>query len=268
LSALHFESAGFGEPIIFIHGWGVSSAVWKEEADYFSKRFRAVTVDLPGHGKSAPVDVELTIKLCAELLKELMKNEGLEGAHLVGWSLGAEVAARTAMISGGRLVRSLVSVGGTPCYVAPTQKDEWGMPEGKAKYFQRQLERDFSVSLSMFIHTFFEAEKDISAERAAFIKSVFFGEDFPPDQRSAIDLLKSLYDEDLRGELKASPLTLPLLVCHGDRDMIVPIGAAEQWSALLSQVKIVKFENCGHAPFLTNSELFRETVENFITALG
>ena len=267
MSRLHFESVGSGEPLIFVHGWGVNSLVWREQAAYFSNKYRVITVDLPGHGKSAPLDKVLTISRCAELLCDLIKSERLEGAHLVGWSLGAEVVVRTAMSCAGETIRSIVIVGGTPCYIGPTDQDGWGMPEIKAKYFLRQLERDYSASLSMFIYTFFEAEKELSPERMEYIKSVFFGEAFPPDEKSAMDLLKSLYADDMRGEIGRSAPRCPALVCHGDRDMIVPLGAVELWKRLLSQVKIVKFENCGHAPFLTSHILFRETVESFITAL-
>jgi pimeloyl-[acyl-carrier protein] methyl ester esterase len=268
LSFRDFGGDGSEGSIVFVHGWGVGSAVWEEQAGYFKKKFRVVTVDLPGHGKSKPFKGKKnTISLCAELLMETIADLNLDRVTLVGWSLGAEVAARGLLLTGGEDLRSIVLVGGTPCYVAPTDSDDWGMPRAKAKYFKRQLERDFRAVLSVFIHTFFDAEKALTPERIKQIGSLFFDESFPPDEKSAMELLDSLYEVDIRPILAEVRPDLPVLVCHGDRDMIVPCSAVKEWNRLIPGMKKEIFKNCGHAPFLTRPLEFRDSMDNFLSAL-
>ena len=51
---LWYEDHGAGTPIVFIHGWCMSSAVWRLQLEGLSDTFRVITIDLPGHGKSLP----------------------------------------------------------------------------------------------------------------------------------------------------------------------------------------------------------------------
>jgi len=269
LSHQDFGGDGSAGSIVFIHGWGVSSAVWQEQAAYFSNRFRVITIDLPGHGKSEPLNgTKNSITHCAELMVETILDLGLERVTLAGWSLGAEVAAKGLLLGGDFDLRSLVLVGGTPCYVAPSDDDDWGMPTVKAKYFKRQLGRDFRAALSVFIHTFFEAEKTLTPERVEKIGSLFFDKTFPPDEKSALELLGSLYEVDMRTMLAEKRPDLPVLVCHGDRDMIVPCGAVKEWNRLIPGIKKEIFSDCGHAPFLTRPQEFRDSMDNFLSEIG
>jgi len=49
---LYYESSGQGEPLLFIHGLGSSSRDWEYQVPCFTERYRVVTPDLRGHGKS------------------------------------------------------------------------------------------------------------------------------------------------------------------------------------------------------------------------
>jgi pimeloyl-ACP methyl ester carboxylesterase len=49
---LYYETAGQGEPLLFVHGLGSSGRDWEEQVPFFAERFRVVTADLRGHGRS------------------------------------------------------------------------------------------------------------------------------------------------------------------------------------------------------------------------
>ena len=49
---LYYETFGQGEPLLLIHGLGSSSRDWENQVPYFSGRYRVVTPDLRGDGKS------------------------------------------------------------------------------------------------------------------------------------------------------------------------------------------------------------------------
>jgi len=259
---LFHRITGAGRPLVFIHGWGVSSSVWKKQVDRFSKKFRVITVCLPGHGGASPVSGRLTIQRCAGMLSDLLKERDLRGAHLVGWSLGGQIAVRAALELGGEFVKSITVVGGTPCYVAPSESDKWAVHPTRARYFQRKLKDDFRAALGYFIMSFFEAETGLTEDDEKEIRSLFFDDSFPPDEKSAMELLKSLYEDDIRAELDG--METPCLICHGQRDMIVPVEVTNLWTTLLKSAETVTFEECGHAPFLSRPSVFSAALTSFL----
>lgn len=84
---------------------------------------------------------------------------------------------------------------------------------------------------------------------------------FPIDKKSAIELLESLYEDDIQEEIRW--VKVPSLICHGDRDGIIPVEAAGLWQRALGNSRIEIFKNCGHAVFLEEPLSFNNILENF-----
>lgn len=90
-SSLNVES--FGErdapTVVLTHGWGLNSTAWWYTKQALGERFRVVTWDLPGLGRSkSPKDGKLTIDRFAEDLGEVVKATGSRPVILVGHSIG------------------------------------------------------------------------------------------------------------------------------------------------------------------------------------
>lgn len=249
-----------GSPLIFVHGWAMSGAVWQKQFDYFANTHRVFAVDLPGHGLSAPLEDPLTIHHCGEEVAHFLDDEQLEGAALIGWSLGAQVVCHAALLNPARVAK-LAFVSGTPCFTAPSKDERWGVPAVKSNWFGRQLRADFENVLKDFILTFFSSGEEIGTEKEAVIKALFFAH--APDRASALGLLDDLHLSDIRGELRR--ITVPSLIVHGQGDRIVPVEVTGVWSRFLaSRVNVVLIPGCGHAPFLTHSEVVNRALETFL----
>ncbi len=50
---LYYEDVGEGPPLVLLHGLGSSGRDWEFQVPHFRDRFRVVTPDLRGHGRSA-----------------------------------------------------------------------------------------------------------------------------------------------------------------------------------------------------------------------
>ncbi len=90
-SALHVESFGAaGAPtLILTHGWGLNSTAWFRARRALADRFRVVTWDLPGLGRSgSPKDGRFTIDRFAADLGEVVRWTGADRVLLVGHSIG------------------------------------------------------------------------------------------------------------------------------------------------------------------------------------
>jgi pimeloyl-ACP methyl ester carboxylesterase len=89
---VYYCDKGEGEAIILLHGYLETSEIWAGFADKLSRRFRVISVDLPGHGLSKVYSENHTMEFMAGALKSLMENLHLPKAFITGHSLGGYVA--------------------------------------------------------------------------------------------------------------------------------------------------------------------------------
>lgn len=89
---LYCEEAGEGEPLLLLHGNGESGAYFKNQVEYFSKKYRVIAVDTRGHGRSPRGKEPFTIRQFALDLKEFMDVRGIDKAHILGFSDGGNIA--------------------------------------------------------------------------------------------------------------------------------------------------------------------------------
>ncbi len=86
---IYYSVVGEGEPIVFIHGFGLDSRMWKPQVQELSTNYRVITYDLRGFGKSSvPVDKYSHVGDLHTLLQHL----GINTSSLVGHSFGGEIA--------------------------------------------------------------------------------------------------------------------------------------------------------------------------------
>jgi len=104
---LYYETAGAGQPLVLLHGLGSSSADWALQMPAFSARYRVITVDLRGHGRSQDGAWRYTIAQMAEDVAALLDELKEPPAHVVGLSLGG-CTAQILAARHPRQVRSLV----------------------------------------------------------------------------------------------------------------------------------------------------------------
>jgi pimeloyl-ACP methyl ester carboxylesterase len=86
---LLYQIQGEEDPIVFIHGFTLDHRMWEKQVDYFSKNYQVITYDMRGFGKSS---VPTNAYSHHEDFKALLKLLKMKKAHVVGLSLGGEVA--------------------------------------------------------------------------------------------------------------------------------------------------------------------------------
>ncbi len=87
------DPRGTGEPILFVHGFSHNGSVWSGIAESLPERWRPVSVDLRGHGRSpwSPSGA-YHLRDYARDLPGVLDRLGIEAAHVVGHSLGGNVS--------------------------------------------------------------------------------------------------------------------------------------------------------------------------------
>ena len=109
-----YHEAGSGdETVVLIHGLGSNLALWRETIPTLSEDFRVLALDLPGYGLSGKDDVPATMDFFATTVVQFMDAHGVDRAHVVGLSMGGQVALTLALDHPERLERlALISPAG------------------------------------------------------------------------------------------------------------------------------------------------------------
>ena len=90
---LYFSEKGYGTPLVLLHGNGEDGGFFKNQIDFFAAKYRVITPDTRGHGKSPRGTEPFTFDTFADDLKSLLCSLGIEKAHILGFSDGGNIAA-------------------------------------------------------------------------------------------------------------------------------------------------------------------------------
>lgn len=95
--SIPYSTHGRGEPVVLIHGLGLTGAEWALQVRALQSRFRVIVPDLPGFGGSSAPTNRCSIASCAHMLWGLLDEVAASSANLVGFSLGGAVALEMAL---------------------------------------------------------------------------------------------------------------------------------------------------------------------------
>ena len=89
---ISYDLKGKGFPLILIHGFGSKKEIWKPQIIDFSKKYKTITFDLRGTGKTDRPNYPYIMEMFADDIKGLMDYLKIESTHLIGRSLGGMIA--------------------------------------------------------------------------------------------------------------------------------------------------------------------------------
>lgn len=255
---LAWRQFGEGAPLVMLHGWSMSGAVFTEIAENLSANFQVYCPDLSGHGWSESGG-SLNLETLTDDLVDWLTALSIEDPALLGWSLGGQVAMRLAQRHD-LSVERLVLVSTTPCFC---QKEDWphGLTVTQVRSMNRQLQRSYLKTLGDFFDLQF-SEDEISETRRRDILAFAIRASRLPDPADCMDALAILSGEDLRESL--IKITCPTLILHGRADQIVPCGAGEYLAESISGAQFHQMPGVGHAPFMSTPEECEERVRSFL----
>ncbi len=245
---LAWRETGSGRPLVLLHGWSMSSAVFAEMLPLLGTGRLVLAPDLRGHGVSGQAAGYGLEDFAADLAEWLLTCGHAE-IDLLGWSLGGQVAIRLAF-AGKIRVRRLILVATTPRFVAAP---DWphGLPEGQVRVMARDLRRAYLKAQGDFFRLQFAGEA-IPAQRLKEIIGFAVRDGALPAPEVALAALETLRRGDLRSELPL--LAVPVLVQQGDGDRITLPGAAAALSTACPDSRLSLQPGLGHAPFLSTPQ--------------
>jgi pimeloyl-ACP methyl ester esterase len=257
---LHYDEMGSGRPVVFLHGWAMSSRVWRFQQQ-LDPSCRLIFLDQRGHGQSDPAAGYMLDDFAGDLVS-FFERMDLQDAILVGWSMGVQVALQSYPALRERLA-ALVLVGGTPRFTA-TEDYPHGQQPLEVKGMGLRLRRDYQKTMGDFFKGMFaEGEMDSVQYQRIVHEIVMGGRSANNDAARQALLILSVVDQR-----EALPfIDRPVLLVHGELDSICPAGASAYMAGRLPQATLKIMEGCGHAPFMTQPEKFNALLGGFLASV-
>jgi non-heme chloroperoxidase len=227
---IYYKDWGAGQPVVFSHGWPLSSDSWAAQMLFLAARgYRCVAHDRRGHGRSSQPWNGNDMDTFADDLSTLVESLDLHSVILIGFSMGGGEVARYVGRHGTARVAKIALISAVPPLMVKTPANPGGLP---VKVFddlrtasladRSQLYRDLANG------PFFGANRH-GTRISQGMMDAFWLQGMQSGHKNAFDCIKAFSETDFTEDLKK--IDVPTLVVHGDADQVVPIGAAGAASA-------------------------------------
>ena len=254
--AWHYEVAGSGDAVVFLHGFGGSGRWWGAQKDFLQDGYQVITIDLPGHGSSAWMPV--TLHEMAVDLRQIMASVGTTHFNVVASSFGGLIALELCRMMPEAVMR-MSFVGSIPKFARGPSYPA-GLDIEKIRTLSNQFDGDYASILDIFFRSLFTM-RERESKRFEWVKELRHTEALP--QREALKAFLDLLEKaDLRDRLAG--MICPAQFITGSDDYLCPRPIMEWVQEHTLNARFDVMDGCGHLPFLTKPEEYNELLEDFL----
>lgn len=250
---IHYEVSGKGYPVVFLHGYGESHHIWDHYREKLSAKYKVITPDLPGFGKSDPLPYEHSLDMVANSIYDCLKKLNVSECIIIGHSLGGYVTLEIAkrfpnIISNIGLVHSSA--------LADTAEKKEGR-EKSIEFIQKYGVPKFIESFvpMLFHETHRDRLKEVIAELVA--------EGSKTEERILTDYMLAMRDRpDSISFLKEFEGSI--LFVFGEEDSSVPLAKSKEQIKYMKHPYLKSLANTGHMGMFEKQDEVLNTISKFI----
>ncbi len=259
---LYYEDYGSKEnnsPIVMLHGFLCCSKFFTKNIEALSKRHRLILIDWRGHGQSGKTTMNLTMRRCAQDLKELFDALDLRNITLLTHSMSSSINCEYYNIFGPYRLKKTVICDSN---LYPFSIEEWNVHQLRGGNMDRISElcnfsrKEFFEYCDKFSTVLFKdtPSSEVVEAFAREMKKVPYWMAFP------------LYgDFAINNYVKTLPnITIPLLIIGAHSLAHNGIVCAKHYKEVAPQAELCLFENTGHMMFYEDPETFNKKVLEFV----
>jgi non-heme chloroperoxidase len=261
---IFYKDWGAGQPIVFHHGWPLSSDDWDAQLLFFvQKGYRVIAHDRRGHGRSSQVsdghDMDHYVADVAELIEKLDLKNTVHIGHSTG---GGEAAAYVARRGQGRVAK-LVTLGAVPPIMVKTSAYPGGLPIEVFDGLRSQLAANRSqFYLDLAGGPFYGFNRPGVKTIPGAVQN-WWRQGMMGGAKAHYDGIKAFSETDFTEDLKA--IGVPTLVMHGGDDQIVPIANSAQLAVkIIKNAKLKVYEGYPHGLMTVHADVVNDDILAFI----
>jgi non-heme chloroperoxidase len=263
---IFYKDWGKGQPIVFSHGWPLSSDDWDAQLMFFLNHgFRVVAHDRRGHGRSTQVADGHDMDHYADDLAAVVAHLDLKGAVHVGHSTGGgEVVHYLARHGESRAAKAALL-----CAVPPLMVKTPANPGGLPKEVFDGLQAQLAANRSQFYRDlpagpFYGFNRPGAKSSEATIQN-WWRQGMMGGAKAHYDGIVAFSQTDFTEDLKK--ITIPVLVVHSEDDQIVPYADSGPLSAkLLKNGTLKTYKDLPHGLPTTHADTVNADLLAFIKA--
>jgi 3-oxoadipate enol-lactonase len=234
---LYWESTGVGEPVLLIHGLGLSGGSWWRTVDALRPTMRVITFDQRGVGRSEARSPAYTTEALADDALAILDALELESVHVYGLSLGGMVAQQLALRHP-RRVRSLVLGATQPGGRRAVRADD----EVLAFFRRRPWMDTKEAAWASVPYNYGAICREHHADRITEDIELRLTHSFNPDVYRAQLFAAAVHN--CYGRLAS--IRVPTMVVHGAQDRVIPVANAYLLADRLPDCRLAILEESGH----------------------
>lgn len=254
---LHYREEGNGEPLVWVMGTGMNGDAWhRYQVPHFRDRYRCITYDLRGAGRSDCPDQEYTPKVLAADLAALTEHLDIQDAHFAGFSLGSCTIQELALAHP-NLVRTAILISTW----SATRIEHHVRRHYESRLYALQ-HSDMDVfrrfAFWMWSPTLVDEEYDKICALEEFLATVSGAKDVSGYiGHFQADIVHDTID-------RLPGISCPTLVVHGDEDLITRPAYNRRVAAAIPGSKLVEVPRGGHLAYLEQPEAINTAIDEFL----
>lgn len=251
-------------PIMFHHGWPLSSDDWDAQLLYFAnKGYRVVAHDRRGHGRSSQVsgghDMDHYAADVTAVVEELDLRNVVHVGHSTG---GGEVAHYVAQAKPGRAAKAVL-IGAVPPIMLKTDSYPNGLPMEVFDGFRASLAADRASFYRDVAAGPFYGFNRPGVEPLSAVIDNWWRQGMMGGAKAHYDGIKAFSETNFTDDLKT--IDVPTLIMHGDDDQIVPIDNSARLAIdLLSKGELKIYPGFSHGMATVNADVINADLLVFI----
>ena len=260
---LHVKDFGKGRPVVLIHGWPLSGDMFEYQSlALLEAGYRVITYDRRGFGQSSHPATGYDYDTFADDLAAVLDKLDVQGANLVGFSMGGGEVARYLSRHGAKRIAKAVLISSVVPYLLKDESNPNGVDLSVFEDMKKQIRKDRFAFLQSFAKMFYGVGFVSSPVSEALLDWTFILA-VMASPKATINCVDAFGKTDFRKDLAA--FTVPTLVIHGTSDKTVPIDTAGRAAAKgIAGAKLLEYDGEPHGLFATVPDRLNKDLIEFI----
>ncbi len=263
---IFYKDWGSGPPIVFHHGWPLSSDDWDNQMLYFMSRgYRVIAHDRRGHGRSTQTDKGNDMDTYAADLAELVAFLDLKGAIHIGHSTGGGEVTRYIARHGKGRVSKAVLISAIPPVMVKSAKNPGGTPIEVFDGYRAALAANRAqFYLDVASGPFYGFNRPGATVSEGLIRN-WWRQGMMGGTKAHYDCIKAFSETDLTEDLRM--IDVPVLSLHSEDDQVVPFtDSAPLAVKLLKHGTLKVYKDLPHGMFASHPDIINPEILAFIKA--
>ena len=243
---------GEGTPLVFLTALAFLPNIWKYQKNYWKHKYKMIFICLPGHGNSKSNGGKISFADLATDINEILDYLLVESVSMIGWCMAGNVLQKFTVMYPSRVKKA--------CLICTTPEDASirGVSSNDLKEYSENPLKTYELEF-LNIYGGDEGKDKQIKEYMKIIRDSHC----QVDPIALVCYIDELFKFNIKKEI-TSDIQIPVLIIAGKWDITYPVDQVGKLMEVYPNAEFKIFEHSGHMPFISESDLFNQCIEQFL----